>query len=711
MNISRTAPLLLAAALAAPAVPAFADEGMWTFNDFPAARVQARYGFLPTQAWLDHLRLASVRLAGGCSASIVSPEGLVMTNHHCARRCVETLAGLAKKDYEHTGFLAHTQRDEVRCPDVEVNQLTDISDVTVRVTAATQGLAPAEFANAQKAVTATIEKECATSDELRCEVVTLFRGGRYDLYRYRRLQDVRLAFAPEAAVAFFGGDPDNFMFPRYDLDVTFLRLYGADGKPMQTPDYLAWSSGMLKEGDLTFVAGNPGNTSRGYTVAQLEDDRDFRLPKSMNRAAELRGFVTAYQARGPEQKRHSQTLLFGIENQLKVLKGQHQALADKAFYGRLAAKEQDFRARVEADPALAQKYGLVWPRIAAIVQRQQADRKAYDALERGMVSELFETARRLVRYAAEMPKPNGERLREYSDARLPQLRQGLMAERPTYAELEIATLGWSLAKLREDLGPDHPLIKRVFGNRSAQQVAQTVVQGSRLGELRADATGNAVGGYRKTLFDGGPAAIELARDPMLELARALDADARAARKRIETEVEGPLRQEQERLADARLAAYSERGYPDATFTPRVSYGSVAGFREDGVSVPPFTVMAGAFERHTGAEPFELPRSWLAAKGRLDLQTPMNFVTTNDIIGGNSGSPMVDRNGDIVGLVFDGNIHSLGGDYGFDESVNRTVAVHSAALIEALDKVYGAGRLVAEIGAAKGARPARLATAR
>lgn len=710
MNIFRIAPLLLAPAFFFHP-PACADEGMWTYNDFPAARVQARYGFMPTQPWLDHLRLASVRLAGGCSASIVSPEGLVMTNHHCARRCVEVLAGLAKKDYEHTGFLARSARDEVRCPDMEVNQLTDISDVTGRVTAATQGLAPAEFAGAQKAVTAAIEKECATSDALRCEVVTLFRGGRYDLYRYRRLQDVRLAFAPEAAIAFFGGDPDNFMFPRHDLDVTFLRLYGADGKPMQTPDYLAWSGGTLKEGDLTFVAGNPGNTSRGYTVSQLEDDRDFRLPKAMNRAAELRGFVTGYQSRGPEQKRHSQSLLFGIENQLKLLKGHHEALADRALYGVLAAKEQDFRGRVEADPALAQKYGAVWPRIAALVQKQQADRKDYDALERGMTSDLFDIARKLVRYAAEVPKPNGERLREYSDARLPQLKQGLMAERPMYAELETATLGWSLAKLREDLGPDHPVVKRVFGNRSAQQVARAAVHGSRLGELRADATGNAVRGYRKTLFDGGPAAIDAARDPMLELARALDGDARVVRKRVETEVDGPLRQEQERLADARLAAYRDRGYPDATFTPRVSYGSVSGFAEGGAAVAPFTRMAGAFERHTGAEPFALPASWLAAKGRLDLQTPMNFVTTNDIIGGNSGSPMVDRNGEIVGLVFDGNIHSLGGDYGYDEAVNRAVAVHSAALIEALDKVYGARRLVTEIAAARGARPAKVAAAR
>ena len=689
--------LLLATAVSVVSAPARADEGMWTFNDFPADRVEARYGFKPTAAWLEHLRLSSLRVAGGCSASVVSAQGLVMTNHHCARACIEALSGLAKKDYNAAGFIARTPAEETRCQNMELNQLTEITDVTSQVTAATQGAAPDAFHAAQKAVIAGIEKRCATSDEFRCEVVTLYRGGRYDLYRYRRLQDIRLVFAPEDAIAFFGGDPDNFNFPRYDLDVTFLRIYGADGQPMKMPHHLAWSDGSLREGDLTFVSGHPGGTSREYTLAQLDDERDYRLPSGIAHFAELRGLLAEYQRRGPEEKRQSETLLFFVENTLKVLKGQHDALADARFHATLAGREQEFRGRVRADAALAGPYEGTWDRIAVTLQRERELRKRFGALERGMVSELFQTARRLLRYAAESPKPNGERLAEYADARLPQLRQGLLAEQPAYPELEIATLGWSLAKLREDLGPDDALVKRVFGGRSAEAVARAAVLGSRLGEQGRAADGRATS-YRRELFEGGPAAIDASHDPMLELARVIDVPAREVRARMEREVEGPRRQEQEHLARARLAAYPQRSYPDATFTLRLSYGSVAGYVEDGKPVKPFTVMAGAFERHTGAEPFELPASWLNARGRLDLQTPMNFVTDNDIIGGNSGSPMVNRAGEIVGLVFDGNLQSLGGDFGFDPAVNRTIAVHSSALIEALGKIYGAERLVAEIGA-------------
>jgi len=678
------------------AAPAWSDEGMWTFNQFPAANVKAKYGFEPTQAWLDHLRLASVRIAGGCSASVVSPGGLVMTNHHCARSCIQDVAGLAKKDYNRDGFLAAKAADEPRCPGMELNQLSEISDVTARVQTATAGVAGDKFFDVQNAAIAAIEKECATSDEWRCEVVSLYRGGRYDLYRYRRFQDIRLVFAPEDAIGFFGGDPDNFMFPRYNLDVSFVRIYAADGQPMKMENHLAWSDGSLREGDLTFVSGNPGGTSREFTRAQLDDDRDWRLPAQMNIASEFRGFITQYQTRGAEQKRHSNDQLYGYENWLKLMKGQHAALADKAFYGQLVQREQDFRARVQAQPELERQYGKVWDEMAEIVQRRQALRKPHGALERGINSDLFRIARRLVRYAAEVGKPNGERLKEFTDSRLPQFRQGLLSKSPIYPELETATLGWSLTKLREDLGPDHPLVKRLFASRSPTDVARAAVQGSRLADLRTDRDGNATGGLRKALFDGGKAAIDASNDPMIELARALDADARAIRTRVETEVDGPLRQAQERLARARFAVYGTSNYPDATFTLRLSYGVVKGYVENGTAVPPFTTVAGAFARHTGAEPFALPASWLAAKGRLGGLVPFNFVTNNDIIGGNSGSPVVNRMGEVVGLVFDGNIHSLGGDYGFDEAVNRTVAVHSAVVLEALDKVYGAQRLVEEI---------------
>ncbi len=676
---------------------ASADEGMWTFNNFPSQKVLQAHGFEPTPAWLDHLRLASVRIAGGCSASVVSASGLVMSNHHCARGCIENLSGLARKDFNRDGFYAKTLGDEARCPGMEINQLVEISNVTAQVQASTDGVAAERFAERQKAALAGIEKQCATSDEVRCEVISLYQGGRYDLYRYRRLQDIRLVFAPEDRIGSFGGDPDNFMFPRYDLDVSFLRIYGPDGRPMVMDHHLAWSDGGLRDGELTFVSGNPGGTSRGKTLAQIDDDRDWRLPRKMNFAAELRGYVTEYQHRGAEQKRHSEELLFDYENWLKALKGRHAALADKTFYGQLASNEQALRAQVAAQPELTRRYGAVWDRIERLVQQDQALRKTFNALEDGPISALFEIARGLVRYGDELGKPNGERLKEFADARLPQLKQRLLAKRPVYDEFEIATLTWSLTKMREDLGPDHPVIRRVFGQRSPAQIATAAVKGSRLKDIRSDATGNAIGGFRKALFDGGQTRIVASRDPMMVLARAIDADARAVRHQVETEVDGPMKQQQELLAKARFEVLGGSTYPDATFTLRLSYGVVKGFVDNGVMVQPFTTLGGVFDRHTGVDPFALPASWLAAKARLRLGLPMNFTTTNDIIGGNSGSPVVNQQGQIVGLVFDGNLGSLGGDYGFDAAVNRTVAVHSAALIEALQQVYGARRLVDEIG--------------
>jgi V8-like Glu-specific endopeptidase len=694
--MKRIASLCLAAALCA--APALADEGMWTYNNFPAAKVKARYGFEPTKDWLDHLRLSSVRIAGGCSASVVSPDGLVMTNHHCARHCIENLSGNMKKDFNRDGFFAKTVAEEARCPGMELNQLAEITDVTKRVQDATKDAPVEKFNELQKSTIAAIEKDCATSDEFRCEVVTLYRGGKYDLYKYRRFQDIRLVFAPEDGIAFFGGDPDNFMFPRYDLDVSFVRIYGADAKPMKMEHYLAWSDGSMKEGDVTFVSGNPGGTSRGLTVAQLDDDRDFRLPMSLFRLSELRGLTTMYQERGKEQKRHSNDLLFGVENAFKALKGRHAALSDKAFYGQLVKNEQDFRAKVKAKPELEKQYGKVWDTIAELVKKQQAYRKEYNALERGLTSDYFSLARGYVRYADESGKPNGERLKEFTEARLPQFKQNMLAPKPIYDEMEVATLTWSLTKMREDLGPDHPVVKKVLGVKSPFEVASAAVKGTKLKDLKVDKNGNATGGLRKDLLDGGKAKIDASKDPMIELARSFDADARAIRTKYETEVDGPLKKQQELLAKARFAVYGDAIYPDATFTLRLSYGAVQGYEENGQRVTPFTKFAGAYSRHTGADPFALPKTWLSSKEKVNLETPFNFVTTNDIIGGNSGSPMVNAKGEVVGLVFDGNIQSLGGDYGFDEAVNRTVAVHSAALIEAMEKVYGAKRLVDEIKA-------------
>ena len=689
--------LPLIAALSLCLSSAYADEGMWTFNNFPAAKVEQAYGFRPGQAWLDHLRMASVRIAGGCSASLVSAEGLVMTNHHCARSCIENVSGLTHKDYNRDGFFAKTTADEARCPGMEMNQLVEITDVTQRVQDATRDAKPESFNDVQRATLAAIEKECGTADDVRCEVVTLYQGGRYDLYKYRRYQDIRLVFAPEDRIAFFGGDPDNFNFPRYDLDVSMVRIYGSDGKPLKNAEHLSWSDGKLKDGDLTFVSGNPGGTSRGYTLAQFDDERDDALPRNMLYLAELRGYTTQYQERGAEQRRQSNDILFGTENSLKVTKGRHEALADTAFHDQLAADEKALRARVMQDPALAQQYGGVWDAIAALVRKDQVYRNDYMALERGLrSSSLFTIARGLVRHGDEMGKPNGDRLREFGESRLPQMKASLLVNKPVYDELEISMLTWALTRLRADLGADHPIVKRVFGKRSPAQIATDAVQHTRLKQQQVDANGNVVGGYRKSLYDGGKAAVDASRDPMIELARALDPDARAIRKKVETEVDGPMKRQQELLAKARFAILGNSTYPDATFTLRLSYGTVKGWTEDDHVVPPFTVVGGAFDRATGADPFELPDSWIRSRSKLNAATPMNFVTTNDIIGGNSGSPLVNRKGEVAGLIFDGNIHSLGGDYGYDPALNRTVAVDSAVLLEAMDKVYGAGRLVEEL---------------
>lgn len=693
--------LTLAVALASTC--ALADEGMWTYNNFPAAKVKEKYGFEPTKDWLDHLRLSSVRIAGGCSASIVSPEGLVMTNHHCARRCIENLSGLQKKDFTKDGFLAKTPADEARCPGYELNQLAEIVDVTQRVTDSTKGVADDKFNDVQRQTLGDIEKECATGDEFRCEVVSLYRGGKYNLYKYRRFQDIRLVFAPEESIAFFGGDPDNFMFPRYNLDVSFIRIYGSDGKPAKMEHSLKWAQDNAREGDLTFVSGNPGGTNRMLTVSQLEDARDYRLPMSLMRLSELRGLITEYQLRGKEQHRHGQDVLFGVENSVKALKGRHAALADKDFFAQLAKNEADFRAKIKAKPELEKLYGQVWENIATTVKKGQAIRKEYGALETGVNSELFDIARTLVRYGDESVKPNGERLREFSDARLPQLKQGLLSNKPIYDELEVTLLTWSLTKIRENLGPDHPAVKKMLGNKSPAEVAAVLIKTTKLKDLKADKNGNATGGYRKELFDGGAAKIAASKDPMIEFVRLFDAEARAVRKKFETEVDGPMKRQQELLARARFAVYGDSTYPDATFTLRLSYGSIKGYQEDGREVKPVTTFAGAFARNTGAEPFALPASWLKAKDKLNLDTPFNLATTNDVIGGNSGSPLVNKNGEVIGLIFDGNIQSLGGDFGFDESVNRSVAVHSAALIEAMDKVYGAHRLVEELKPSSGAK--------
>jgi hypothetical protein len=677
--------LLLATLLLAPAL-ASADEGMWTFNNFPKDRVEKAYGFKVTDAWLDNVRLSSVRLAQGCSASFVSERGLVMTNHHCAHSCIEQLS-TKEKDFVKAGFLAKADADEVKCPELEVNQLVGITSVTARMKKATEGKSGRDFFMAQRAEQAAIEKECQTADTLRCEVVSLYRGGVYDLYRYQRYQDVRLVFAPEFSIAFFGGDPDNFMFPRYDLDVAFVRVYEG-GKPAKLKNWLRWSAAGVKDGDLTFVSGNPGGTNRKLTVAQLEYQRDTMLPERLVAMAEVRGKLTEYAHRGEEQARHSNATLFYVENGLKALTGRLEALADGDFFASKVKAEADFKAALAKNPELAARYLPAFDEVAKAVAANKKHRRQMEFKEGIRSGELLPVARKLVRAIAERQKPNAERLREYGDAALPALTQELFSPAPVYPEFEVFQLTHTITRIREKLGTDDPFVKKVLGQKSPAELAGELVKGTRLADVAV----------RKMIWDGGQAALdEAARtDSMIAFALLIDADGRAARKIYDDTIQPVLVKNQELIAQAHFAIEGTSAYPDATFTPRLSYGSVQGYEENGKQVTPITTMGGAFERATGREPYALPKSWLDAKGKIDPKTPFNMATSNDIIGGNSGSPVVNAKGEVVGLVFDGNIQSLGGDYGFDPAVNRTVAVHSSALVEALAKIYGAQRIVEEL---------------
>jgi Peptidase S46 len=680
--------------------PVRADEGMWTFDNFPSAKVKERYGFAPDKAWLDHVQKSAVRLAGGCSASFVSSSGLVMTNHHCAHRCIEELS-TAKKNYITDGFYARTAAEEQKCPTMEINQLLEITDVSSRIQKATAGKSGGDFAKAEHQAMSEVEKTCVSGNKaVRCDVVTLYAGGKYDLYRYRRFQDVRLVFAPEFSMAFFGGDPDNFEFPRYDLDVSFLRVY-ADGKPVKLDDWLRWSAAGAKEGELVFVAGNPGKTDRLLTVSQLEFIRDVAQPWTQIYYAELRGVLEEFATKGPEQQRVSQSELFGVENSLKAFKGRQATLVDQSFMDSKHTAEADFRAKIAADPKLKEAAGA----FETIAKASAAYRPFYARMmllegtpsasripvPYGFRGDLFASARILVRLASESSKPNGERLREYTDARLPSIESRLASTAPVHPDLEIELLTYSLTKLREMLGPDDPLVKKVLGKNSPRQTATEAVKGTKLGDPKA----------RLALKAGGPAAIAASRDPMIELAGIIDADARAMRSRFEQDVDAVVTSESAKLARAHFALTGTGSYPDATFSPRLSYATLKGWVEPAGlggtrAVPTFTRFAGAYDRGTGAFPFELPKSWVAARSRLNLQTPFDQVSDNDIIGGNSGSPLINQKAEVVGLIFDGNIASLGGDYRFDDTTDRAVSVHSSALLQALERIYDAKRVLDEI---------------
>jgi hypothetical protein len=673
-------------------LPASADEGMWTYDAFPSEAVKKAYGFAPTQAWLDKVRLGSVRLAGGCSASFVSPDGLVMTNHHCVRECVEDLSS-PKQDLLAKGFVAKTPAEERRCPKVEANQLEKMTDVTERMNAATKGLTGAAFNTALKKEMAAAESECATSVDRRCDVVTLFNGGKYHLYQYRRFQDVRLVFAPEFSMAAFGGDPDNFNFPRFGFDAAFLRVWQGDA-PAKSPDFLPWAKEGAKEGDLVFVSGHPGGTERKATVAELEFQRDVNLPYTLLQLAELRGMLREFASTSPERYRTTRSRLRAVENGLKALRGRHQALADPALLGRKRQEEAELRGKVDANAQVKAATAGAWEETAQALDAYRRMLPEYKMKEGADAypGELFTLARQLVRAAEEQPRPNAERLREYTEAQLPSLRQQLLRGAPIAVELEQAQLAFGLNRVRETLGADDPFVQLVLGREAPADLARALVKGTKLGDVKV----------RQALLEGGKAAVEASKDPMILLARKVDAEARAVRKRYEDTVEAVLKRNGERIAKAHVAVYGTAGYPDATFTLRLNHGQVKGWDENGRAVPPLTTFGGAYARHTGKEPFKLPDSWMKAQGKVPAGTPLDMATTNDIIGGNSGSPMVNRDGRVVGLIFDGNLHSLGGRYAYVPETNRAVAVHGDGILAALEHIYGATRVVGELRAARDA---------
>jgi hypothetical protein len=671
--------------------PAAADEGMWPFNRLPEAQLERRYGFKPSDEWVRHLQRSSVRLANGCSASFVSQNGLTLTNHHCASDCISRLS-TAAVDYVKQGFHAKTLAEEKVCPGLEVHQLAEISDVTARVQNATRGLDGEAFHEAFKAEKARIEKDCAKSDDLTCEVVSLWHGGVYELYQYRRYRDVRLVFAPELDIAFFGGDPDNFNFPRYDLDLTFLRAYD-HGKPAVTPDHLSVATTPLAPNDLTFVSGNPGQTERLRTVAELEYLRDHELIELLLQLSRYRGFLVEYSKRSPEAARVAKRELFGVENAFKAIRGEHRALLRPDFFGSLVAKERNLRALIDRKPELKSKYGGAWTAFENAERNLLALQPALGWIEAPGAprppwakTSLFAWAKTLVRGTEERTKPNEQRLEEFADARLPRLTQRLLAPRPLNRPFEIAKLSFGLDQLREELGTDHPFVQQVLGKLSPEELATELVKGTKLDDVAE----------RKRLWEGGKQAVLASKDRMIQLALAIDAAGRALRDRYQNQIQSVLTKNSELVAKARFDVYGMNSYPDATFSPRVSFGTVRGWREGDKLIPSFTRIGGAFERATGRFPYALPKSWLDKQKQLDPNTAFNFVTDNDIIGGNSGSPVVNRAGELVGLVFDGNIHSLGGAYGFDISVNRMVAVDVRAIVHALDVIYGADRISDEL---------------
>lgn len=669
------------------AAPAGADEGMWTFDNPPTRQLQERYGFTPTREWLDKVRLAAVRFMDGGSGSFVSPDGLMLTNHHVGLACIQNLS-TAEKDHVSNGFLATSRAQEPACPGYEVNVLMGVEDITARVLGGVQpGMSDKEAGDRRKAAVAAIESECASRTGQRCDVVTLYQGSEYALYTYKKYTDVRLVFAPEEQAAYFGGDPDNFTYPRYNLDVALFRAY-EDGQPARSPSWFRWSRQGVKEGDLVFVPGNPGSTSRQDTVAQLESARDRLLPEALAYYQRRLKVLREYAAKSPENERRVGPTLLGLENSYKALSGRLDALRDEEAMARKREQEEELRRRIAADPKLSREVGQAFEDIAAARVRYDKRIGEYRYGSFGW-SKLLSTAGQIVRHAEETRKPNEQRLEEYTEAALPSLENRLLSPAPTYKDVEVVTLTDQLEGARQTLGPDHPFVKTVLGGRTPAEVAREAVEGTKLDQVEA----------RRALLKGGAAAVQASTDPMIVLARRIDPLGRELRRYDEDEVSAVITRAGERIGKARFALYGRTVSPDATFTLRLAFGTVKGYPAQGTMVPPFTTFHGLYDRAAAFSyrpPWNLSPRFEKEKGELELTTPYNFVSTADIIGGNSGSPVINRDAELVGLIFDGNIESLALDYFYTDEKARAISVDARGLLEAAREVYDAEAVVEEV---------------
>ncbi len=660
-----------------------ADEGMWLFNALPKDKLKVAHKFEPTQAWLDHLMLSSVRFNSGGSASFVSSQGLVLTNHHVASDTLYKIS-TAENNYNENGFLAATQADEVKTPDLELNQLISIEDVTATVNSAIkESMTPQEAGKARQAKMAAIEKESLDATGLRSDVVTLYGGGRYHLYRYKKYTDVRLVWAPEAGAAFFGGDADNFEYPRYCLDVTLFRVY-ENGKPAKIKHFLKMDPSGAKEQDLVFVSGNPGRTRRILTHDAIEYQRDVAMPRTMNTQRRKEVLMQQYALAGPEQQRRSRDDLFGIQNSRKAYTGMLGGLQDPSFTASKKREEADLLNRIAQDPKLAQLKNA-WEQ----VRDAQGKRRTWLTKQATLRSKLYGIAETLVLMASEDSKASGDRLREFRDSNRESLEQELFSEAPTYEDLERIQLSDELSRLVDDRGGNDPLVLAALAGKSPRLRAAEIIAGTKLISVAE----------RKKLAKSGTQGISESKDPLIQLAKAFEVDYRRAHEAADS-IEEQERQAYAKITEAKFAVGGDAVYPDATFTLRLAYGKVLGYETDGKKVPSQTTLGGAFQHetlHLNKDPWVLPKSWQTAKGKIKSDTPFNFVCTADIIGGNSGSPVVSRDGAMVGIIFDGNIESLTADFYYTDNVSRAVAVHIASVLESLRTIYNAPKLADEMG--------------